>query len=334
MTRKMAIHSIRVAKWGLLLAAALFVLAATFLHYFVKSESLQKIVQDKVADSWSRELKIGALELDMLPYPVLKARHVKISNPAWAADSYFLEARLVQVQISLSSLWKGDVQPKNIQLEGVQLNLEAAQDGRNNWQFSGSSSRQETDMDFGHVLVKDALLNIRHSERNLMGIQFEKFEARTDDQLRQVAFDATLRRNQKILAVKGKLKDLVNFTQPGASTEGWLLIQSGPSTATIKGRFPLSLEARNYAFSVAVDAPSLQDAYDFFSFAHKSPIPLEFDMQVQGAGRKLAVHDLRLRMGDMQLQGVLQLDLNMSRPRFEAEVTVNRIDMTQTLLDA
>ncbi|GGC02027.1 hypothetical protein GCM10007205_09080 [Oxalicibacterium flavum] len=312
----------------------LLALAALFLYRLADGDRLKQFARDKVAQTWNRELAIGDLSMALFPYPHLEARDVRVGNPAWTQDAHLLEADGVKARFALLPLLRGSFVLESLHFEGLRANLEVAEDGRRSWDMPRGRSLQTSDIDLSDLRVQDGLLTIRRPHDEPFALHIDRFEAESAGRLRNIEFETTLSRNEQALLIKGELQDLAAFGRPGASSGGMVFVKSGRSTALIKGTLPISLEPQSYAFSAAIDAPSLEEAYRFLAIDLKPPVPIKLDLQVQGAGRKLYVSDLKLQMGKLNLAGALQFDRSASRPSFRADLKADRVDMVQTFLDA
>ncbi|WP_293775876.1 AsmA family protein [uncultured Oxalicibacterium sp.] len=324
-------------KWAWAGAAAgtlLLILAAVFLYRLADGEQLKQFAQDKVRQAWGRELGVGDLSVSLLPYPHLEARDVSVSNPEWAHDPHLLVSSRIEARFALLPLIGGKFVLESLRFDGLQTNFEIGKDGQRNWDMPGERHLQASDIELTDLRIRNSTVTWRQAEAEPYSLHITHLEAEGSAHLRNVALDAVLRRNDQDLTLKAEFNDLAALGKPGASTGGMLFAKSDQSTLLIKGTLPISLEPQSYAFSAAMNAPSLASAYRFFALDQRSPVPLKLDLQAQGAGRKLYISDLKLEMGKLQLLGALQIDRSTSRQTYAVDLHANLIDMRQTLLDA
>jgi len=323
-------------KWtlgGAAVVLLLIVCAAVYIQRLANGGELKQIAQDKVRQSWSRELLIGDLSVSLLPYPHLKASDVSLSNPDWTQDKHLFEADAISARFALLPLARGKFVLESLRFDGLKANLEMTEDGKRSWELSGGRKLAPSDIDLTDLHLTNSSIQIRHRKTEPFTLHVDKFDAEASAHLRNIEFDAVLQRNEQLLELNGEFNDLGSLGKPGANTGGMIFAKSDKSTVLLKGTFPLSLEPESYAFSAAVDAPSLASAYKFLAIDRRSPIPLKLNLQLQGTGQKMYASDLKLQMGKLNLLGAIQFDQSATRPVFHADLHADRIDITQTMLD-
>ena len=123
----------KIALWGIAAVASVLVLSALALHTLTDSEHVKQIARDHVRKSWARELAVGKLSLSFTPMPEYRATDVAVSNPAWAHDKTFLEAKELNARIAILPLLTGRIVVERLSVEGFKIRLQDAPDGRKSW---------------------------------------------------------------------------------------------------------------------------------------------------------------------------------------------------------
>ena len=104
----------RVAAWTAGVVALVAVAGAAAFHALVDPERLADRMRERTRASWGRELAVGAISLELLPRPAMRATQVALSNPDWAKDRHFLVAESVAANFELLPLLVGRVQVQSL----------------------------------------------------------------------------------------------------------------------------------------------------------------------------------------------------------------------------
>ncbi|KAA1189543.1 hypothetical protein F0M18_14395 [Pseudohalioglobus sediminis] len=122
------------AALSLLLAAALGAAYAWLQH---DPQNIRVPLEWLAGHVLDRELRIGEVTTVQLgQHTRLAARDVTLDNPGWATEAYFAQARYLEVELDLPSLWRqGPVVLDYLELAGASLNLQQTGDRPGNWDF-------------------------------------------------------------------------------------------------------------------------------------------------------------------------------------------------------
>lgn len=118
--------------------AGLFLLLASLLLAVVATDpvALKDYAAGWASDALGRRLAIdGRLRLDLVPVPLLSATGVRLANADWGSRPEMLTANRVLVEVDLPSLLRRTRVLPRVEVEGLDLSLEQARDGRANWDF-------------------------------------------------------------------------------------------------------------------------------------------------------------------------------------------------------
>ncbi|MFQ5995765.1 MAG: AsmA family protein [Acidiferrobacterales bacterium] len=77
----------------------------------------------------------GEMSLSPSLRPKIVVEDVRIANPSWASRDYLLRANRIGVQVALLPLLQDRVELLDVDLEGLDLQLEVSADGSKNWTF-------------------------------------------------------------------------------------------------------------------------------------------------------------------------------------------------------
>ncbi|RQO38471.1 AsmA family protein [Herminiimonas sp. KBW02] len=326
-------------KWHKVLlsvAALVLVLAACggyALHRLTDGAHLTGLARSSLKQNWDRELTIGGLSLDLLPYPRLRASDVRISNPDWTQDKYLLQAEDVRARLALAPLLRGDVVIEGLLINGLTLNLEVAADGRRSWDLPATRQLRTSQFDLLALRADVSKINFRTPQHEMRSWQLDTLRAKGANGLRNLVFSGRLVREQYTVQFNGQLDDLSGLGKPGAVSKGMLIVQSGQAQATVTGQLPLDSDLQEYDVAVAVEAESLRELYGYLQINRSSPVPLQASVHMQAKKQQHAFKDLKLQSGKLKLSGAGQWNKQNGRTNLNASLHADHIDMKQTFLD-
>jgi uncharacterized protein involved in outer membrane biogenesis len=330
----------RMRKWqkrsliGVSLLVLILLIGAVTAYRLTDSAHLKAIAHDKALQQLSRELTIGDIGLKLFPYPRLHASKVTLANPDWARDAHLVEAADVTVDFAFLPLLRGEVEVSGMHFEGVQINLEIADDGKRSWDFPHNQNSSNFAQTLTALSAKHSSVRLRTAKAEPAVWQLQELRADGARGLRKVAFDLQLARNNHLLKMDGKLDDLSAIGQPGAVSNGVIHASAGQASATISGQIPLDLALQNYAITASFEAASMQELFAFLKLDRRSPAAMKGSVDLHAVDKKTDIKNLRLQLGQLNLSGDGSWDRSGSRPHFNANLLADRVDMTQTFLDA
>ncbi|MES2024422.1 MAG: AsmA family protein [Pseudomonadota bacterium] len=319
--------------WGVGGLALVLAIAAFTLHRLTDSAHLKDLARDTVKQTWSRDLTVGGLTLDVFPYPRLHATDVTISNPAWAQDKSLLEAADIKVRLDLFPLLRGNIVLKGVRVSGLKINLEVAKDGQRSWDLPQTQQSSLSQLSLTGLRVDNSIISLRKPDADAKAWQVENLQASADTGLRNIVFSTRVMREKYALQLDGKLDDLSAIGVSNAVTNGAITAKSGQALATIKGKIPLDSTFQHLDIAATIDATSMQEVFGFLSIDRATPAALKASVAIQTSDKKVDVKDLKLQLGKLNLAGEGQWNSAGSKPVINARVQADHIDMVQTLLD-
>ena len=119
--------------------AALFAVLVALL-FLVDASLYHTQIEQRVSTAFGREIILeGPLSLEPSLTPRFTVNGLKIANPDWASRPFLAAVDKFDIRVSLLPLLRGDLQIVSLEFHGVDLLLEKAPDGANNFTFSESS---------------------------------------------------------------------------------------------------------------------------------------------------------------------------------------------------
>lgn len=333
----------KIALWSIAAVASVLVLSALVLRTLTDSDHVKQIARDHVRKSWARELTVGKLSLSFTPMPEYHATDVAVSNPAWAHDKTFLEAKELNARIAILPLLTGRIVVDRLSVDGFKIRLQQAPDGRKSWETPAPSASSPADTAV-YPSLAGVSLNALTMNKGMVSFRNRRDEetiwqadsARLDAHAgwRDVTLDFRLSREGHVMQAQGKLDDMSRLGVKDALSDGSLLVRAGSASLVMTGQLPLDPALRRYKFSAVIEAGSLDEAYAFLGIVRRSPAALKASVNLLAAGGTIDATDLQLQLGKLHLTADARITQRGDLPVFDARLHAGHIDWVQALLDA
>jgi len=320
--------------------AVLFAATAIAVHAFVDTGRIRQMLQDKVRAASGRELQVGDLSLDLLPWPSVHATQVALAAPRWAHARNVLEVDQLDANLDIVPLFVGRVQVKSLSLRGVKAALEEADDGANNWTLAhgekseGQHAPVEAPMQVGTLHLENVVIHRRVGRVDAEPWFVKEATVTLEPGLHNVTVEATVSRHDTPLAVKARLDDLSRLGARGATTPGRIELKLGAAQATVEGRIPLERALEGHDFRVAARADSLADVFAFMGFERGPTKPFSLAFASRGTDKGAELRDLALALGDWKVDGALDLAMTRDHATFTGKLHSSRIEWLKVLADS
>ncbi|TGD62649.1 AsmA family protein [Tabrizicola sp. WMC-M-20] len=121
------------------LALSLLVFLAVAAVVMIPSDRIAALAVERFAEVTGRRLVIeGAVRPTFFPTLGVQTGPVTVSNADWGVEGDMLRAEGLSITLDMAALIGGEVRITGISAQGLQLALERARDGRENWVFGGA----------------------------------------------------------------------------------------------------------------------------------------------------------------------------------------------------
>jgi uncharacterized protein involved in outer membrane biogenesis len=131
--------SIKLLLWLFASISALLAVLVALL-FFVDVNLYRTQIEQHVSTAFGREVVLeGPLNLEPSLTPRFTVSDLKIANPDWASRPFLATVEKFDIRVSLLPLLRGDLKILSLEFHGVDLLLEEAPDGSNNFTFGESS---------------------------------------------------------------------------------------------------------------------------------------------------------------------------------------------------
>ncbi|HLW48302.1 MAG TPA: AsmA family protein [bacterium] len=131
-------------RWGLIGGAILLVgvLAVAAVPFLIPVDRYRTLLEGYIRSATGRDVQIAALRLEIWPRPHVRARDVRLMNPAGFPAGPSVEAQTVNLGVNLRALLGRRLEINWVALNGVHVNFLTNTAGRSNFDLSARSGRR------------------------------------------------------------------------------------------------------------------------------------------------------------------------------------------------
>jgi uncharacterized protein involved in outer membrane biogenesis len=220
----MKIIKIISAGLGLLLIAAI----AWGVYLLLYLNENKGLLEQRFSAGLGREVRIEqGLSVRWSVVPEITLDGLWIGNPTWAEGDYFVRADQALVRINLPALLRKRLNVEALTVQGADLRLETAKDGRGNWSFGDDADGGGTDVALQSITIKDSRLSHRSPdgkvrranipEVRLEGVGSDKLQLKTRFTYRDVPVSASLTSRPSKASEAGKRPFEGQVEMPGTT---------------------------------------------------------------------------------------------------------------------
>ncbi len=142
-------------------AVVVLVLLALGAILLIPAERIAQVAADRIAQATGRPVTIaGEAHPTLWPDLGVVIEGLSIGNPRWAGDAPMIRAERVNVGVAWAGLFSGDIRVERAELEGAEIMLVRAADGRVSWDMGGraepSDATPSRQVGFDEAVITDA----------------------------------------------------------------------------------------------------------------------------------------------------------------------------------
>ncbi len=322
------------------LALLLTVAVGAYLISTVDLNEYVAVVEAEAKALTGRELKLkGKVGYKLSLFPTVAAEDVTFQNAPWGSRPLLASAKRVEVQIALLPLLTGDIVIARVLLEEAEVLLEVNARGEKNWVFAAPQPSRDkapaTDagggIDVRRVEIRNSRIGYRQAKPRLAHqAKVERLELDAARGFDALAFDGKGRVNDVPLVIEGRVDNLRQAGNAGATGKVELNADIGGNRLRLDGRVPLAAGP-----PVGLDAEfsaALKDVVTLRKFAHM-PVPALPPGKLEGRAafmkEALTVEDFVAEIGKTRASGTLHLELEGARRAFELQLDAPLVDLEE-----
>ncbi len=266
----------RALKWALAVFFALLVVAILVIE-LMSWNFLKGPITDRVEAMTGRDMEItGDISVGLLPRPNLEAGTMTLANPDWAQTPAMLSVGGIELALSITSLFRGELALDHVTITEPTLNLEGREGKPGNWALPamtkpGKEAGKETGESKGTVqdTSNSSGLPLAIQQLNIHDAKIRYFAPETER--RQILSLASLTLGGNELSLKGEARiwsggerltlpvELTAATDPGFADSQWRLgdIQARAGAVRIDGNISVDTGSGPLSITGKLHSPSI-----------------------------------------------------------------------------
>lgn len=154
-------------RWIFRIVGAVVVLMFLALGVFllIPAERIAQVASDRITAATGRTVTItGEARPTLWPDLGIVIEGLRVGNPAWAGDAPMIAAERVNVGVAWRGLFSGDIRVERAVLEGADIMLVRAADGRTSWDMGGGEGAGGSlQVGFDEAIIRGA--RVRYLDR-------------------------------------------------------------------------------------------------------------------------------------------------------------------------
>ena len=320
---------------GLLAGTGALLVVLVALLFFVDVNLYRGPIQQRVSDALGREVVLeGPLTLERSLTPRFSVAGLTIANPAWASRPQLARVEQFAIQVGLLALLEGQLQILALEFQGVDLLLEVNEEGQNNFTFrpADPSTGPGAPPAIEEMVLLDAKVGYRVPDLPTRSLDLERVTARkVPQEPLELEVQTTLNTVPVALSLRAEPLD-----GPGSAGrwQATLLGDIGRLSLQIQGNVvdPAALDRGEY--QLHLEGPDTDDLEQIAGFPLPDAEQLELDAKVGfDLADYLNITEFTASIGDSDLQGSLEWDIDAPRPAFKIRFESQRLDIDDMGLD-
>jgi uncharacterized protein involved in outer membrane biogenesis len=322
---------------GLILLPLL--LAGLYLAVFgwnVLRQPLERLVSEKTG----RQLSIhGPVDIALgWPYPRLRASAVSFANPPWAVQAQMITAETVDISLDLPQLFQRTLVFPEVRLQRPVIYLEQGAEGQKNWLLDVDQRDESARLQIGRLILDGAQLgydDIRQKTR--LSAELSSLNP-SDNPTASPATPAQATGDALVFSVVGRFQGLPLKAKGKGGAVLALLDDSVPypldgevtighTVARFSGQVTSLLKLTAINGQMALEGASLAQLYPLLGIAFPETRAYATRGQLVHSQQDWRYTKFSGRIGDSDVAGSLQVDLQGKRPVLTADLVSRRLDL-------
>ena len=339
-------------KWVLGIFVVLIIALIITVYAVLSSYDFNKLkpkIARSVKDATGRELSLaGDIDLDIGLTPALVVEGVRFQNAPWGSRPDLAKIRRFEVQVALLPLITGNIEVKRLTLIEPDILIETDKSGKSNLEFETSKKVPPGEPEEESPAKEMKLPALTFKEVRIEKIRFTYKDGPSGetyavnlDRLTTGAANISApvslllkgAYNRIPFEVGGTLGPIAALTDPERAWPVKLTAKAGSVVITADGSIMDPMNGKGISLTVNAEARSISD---IAKLANAEGAP---DMGPFMAGFKVSdpaiktykISELKITLGDNELDGSMEVSLAGSRPRLKAVLSSRKLDLRQFL---
>jgi len=283
-------------------------------------------IERHVSTAFGRDIVLeGALSLEPSLTPRFVVNGVKIANPDWASRPFLATADKFDIRVKLLPLLRGELQIVALEFHGIDLLLEKAPDGSNNFTF-GAAAEPTALPAIERLSLYDATIAYAAVEGPVRRLHMAQVRARkVPDQPVELEAQTTVNAVPVTLSLHGEPPGDEHPHTPWKIT---LFGEAGDLSLRVEGRVADPTDWRQGEYRLALKGRQLDqlETLSGYPFPAAGPYKLAAKFLFK-LDDYLAVSDFSAQLGDSDLHGNLRWNMRTPRPAIKVRIESQRLDV-------
>ncbi len=295
------------------------------LLYFVDVNLYRDRIEQQVSTAFGREVILeGALNLEPSLSPRFVVNGLKISNPDWASRPFLAVVDKFDIRVSLLPLLRGDLKIIRLEFRGVDLLLEEAADGDNNFTFGGSGEPAALPS-IESMSLYDSSIAYATPGNPLRRLHLAQVTARkVPGQPVELEADTTLNALPVTISLRGEPRD---DGQPNGPWHVTLLGESGDISLRVEGSLADPADWHQGEYRLELSGRHLDNLETLTGVTLPEAGPYKLGANIRfSLNEYLTVSDLSAQLDDTDISGSLHWDMSTSLPAIKVRLDSQHID--------
>jgi uncharacterized protein involved in outer membrane biogenesis len=290
-------------------------------------------VERRVTAATGRTFRIhGHLDVDLSRIIVVRATGLSLQNAKWSRTAQMSSAELLRIEIPFWPLLRGQRILRRTDIVRPALLLERNGRGEGNWQFSPQTPaprKHGPGWSFSELRIHDGRLTVRDApfDTNLELTVNSELPQRGAESVRLLFRGAGRYRSQPFKLDGWADSPVALLERADAAYRLDVSARAGATRARVHGALPVPLNPAHFVVDSELSGNDLADLYPLLGLAIPSSPPYRIAGQFERDGRVVALHGMRGRVGDSDLEGDTRIDLSGAKPFLKANLVSTRLDL-------
>jgi uncharacterized protein involved in outer membrane biogenesis len=295
------------------------------LLYFVDVNLYRDRIEQQVSTAFGREVILeGALGLEPSLSPRFTVNGLKISNPDWASRPFLAVVDKFDIRVSLLALLWGELEIIRLEFHGVDLLLEEAADGDNNFTFGGTGEAAalpsiETmslhDASIAYAAPGNPVRRLHLAQLTAHKVPGQPVELDADTTLNALPVTISLRSEPQVDG------------QPNGPWHVTLLGESGGISLRVEGSLADPADWHQGEYRLELSGRHLDNLETLTGVTLPEAGPYKLGANIRfSLNEYLTVSDLRAQLDDTDVSGNLHWDMSASPPAIKIRLDSQHID--------
>jgi uncharacterized protein involved in outer membrane biogenesis len=295
------------------------------LLYFVDVNLYRDRIEQQVSTAFGREVILeGTLSLEPSLSPRFTVNGLKISNPDWASRPFLAVVDKFDIRISLLPLLRGDLEIIRLEFHGVDLLLEEATDGDNNFTFGGTGEAAALPS-IESMSLHDASIAYATPGNPVRRLHLAQVTARkVPGQPVELDAHTTLNALPVTISLRGEPRD---DGQPNGPWRVTLLGESGGISLRVEGSLADPADWHQGEYRLELSGRHLDNLETLTGVTLPEAGPYKLGANIRfSLNDYLTVSDLSAQLDDTDISGSLHWDMSTSPPAIKLRLDSQHID--------